>query len=60
MASVNSKKNKKGMGECIRKTVTKLRALSMETKYLRCNAGEHLNDMMSLSRRRYGFGIDCA
>jgi hypothetical protein len=34
------KKNKKGMGECIRKTVTKLRALSMETKYLRCdNAG---------------------
>lgn len=42
-------KNKKGMGEFIRKTVTKLRALGMETKYLRCdNAGEHLKDMVSL------------
>jgi hypothetical protein len=47
------------MGEFIRKTVTKLRALGV-WKYLRCdNAGEHLNDMMSLNIR-YGFGIDCA
>jgi hypothetical protein len=36
-------KNKKGMGVFIRKLLSKLRAMDMPTKYLRCNnAGEHL------------------
>ena len=42
-------KNKKGMGEFIRKLILKLRALGMTTKYLRCdNAGEHLKEMLAL------------
>jgi hypothetical protein len=42
-------KNKKGMGAFIRKLIEKLRAMGMETKYLRCdNAGEHMKDMLAL------------
>ena len=37
------------MGMFIRKLIVKLKALGMETKYLRCdNAGEHLKDMLAL------------
>jgi hypothetical protein len=42
-------KQKTGMGTFIRKIITNLRAMGLETKYLRCdNAGEHLKAMVAL------------